>query len=298
MKLLFTAILTLSALFCTNAEVKATAREYKGANLDDKSAYLAQPVRFWGHSGYMTDPLDRLWLLTLSNSKTSFIFNLMGKVNDSGKLTAALGMSRPSQANWSERGFFDFKINGLNSEKCTVEVLNSESTADAGSITLRFSASNFSADVKLMLEENTDMLILEFIPNKTDGKNYPLEFTAYPGSMGGGFKNGLPFRHRRVLTGKRELPINKETALGQDEPWIFFSDTYYDVKNNRGGTGPCALLFDPRSTVLAHVIATDYGCTTRIFCRPGTPQQFILWDFNKWTNESAESYMKELKFSF
>ncbi len=285
---------------CLHAEVKVSNLELKGGDEVSRKAYMAQPIRIWGSSGYFPDPLERVNLITLSNAKSSFTLNLNGKVDPQGKLNGKLGMLRPSSANWYANEFFSFDVNGMTPADTTVEITKLDSGTEKGSVTLLYSGKDFTAVLTVTLADNDDKLMLEFKPECRDAtqKTYGVSFLCYPSSLAGGWQAGLKLRKREALTPLRTLPESgKYVSLENNEPWILFYDLHFDVKNNRG-EGPCALMFSPKECVRKEVLVGNYSCVLKFRYSMNTASQFILWDFCKWSNESALNYLKALDIQY
>lgn len=270
--------------------------ELIGGDKASRKAYFAQPIRIWGYKGFMTDPAERFTMITLSNTATSYVFSLSGKVNAAGKLTAKLGMLKPSRANWFSGGFFNFDINRVTPANCTVEIAE----LAENSFTLRYTGKGVTASLKIILPDNDDKLLLEFKPETipAGSEDYRVEFLNYPSSLAGGYNAGKKLRKREGMTNKRTLPvINNYTAFQPGEAWVLFYDNWFDPANNRG-EGGCALLFNPRKSIRSEVLISNYSCQARFWYRKNTPCHFILWDFKGWSNKAAKDYMKGLKYSF
>lgn len=283
-----------------HAEVKVSNLELKGGDENSRKAYMAQPVRIWGSSGYHTNPQERVNLITLSNAKCSFLLNLNGKLDPQGNLNAKLGMMLPSSANWYANEFFSFDVNGITTANTTVEITNISSGTDKGSVSFLYTGKNFTAALTITLADNDDKLMLEFKPDCRDAaqKTCKISFLCYPSSLAGGWQAGLKLRKREALTSMRTLTeSDKYVPLENNEPWILFYDLNFDVKDNRG-EGPCALLFNPKECVRKEVLVGNYSCNLNFWYPMNKAAQFILWDFNKWSNESACKYMKELNIQF
>lgn len=288
-------ILTCGSL--AQADVKVSDLELKGADDVSRKAYMAQPVRLWGTGLYSTDPQQRIHLISLSNARTTFILKLDGKVNDKNELTAALGMVRPSSANWYANGFFAFDVDGMTSANAAVRIADLKSSKELGSVTLHYSKADFNAELTVSLADNDDKLMFEFKPEHKNSKarHYRVGLTCYPGSLGGGFQAGLKIRQREAMISARTIPADDKFAtLNPMEPWVLFYDRYFDVKNNKG-EGPCAVLFNSKDAVRQDLLVGNYQCMMNVWFPMEHSAQFILWDFHSWSNESAQKYMKELE---
>ncbi|NLZ62981.1 MAG: hypothetical protein GX902_04155 [Lentisphaerae bacterium] len=263
-----------------------------------RSSYMSLPFRIWGSRKYRPDPAQRISIILLSNSCSSYALQLSGKETPDGRWLAALGMPYPSQANWYPQSFFTFQCGSVESAQCQVEIMDCQSDKEKGVVRLRYRNDDFAAKVEITLLENDNKLLfamhLEAVPPGIE--NYRLDFLCYPSSYGGGFEAGKELRDREVKTSVRTLPCGKTSILEKEEYWLCFYDKYYDLALNRG-EGPCAILFNPRQVQCAEARITNYACSLRLNLPVSQPAFLMLWDFNGWSNRSALDYMQALKIS-
>lgn len=263
-----------------------------------RSSYMALPFRIWGSGQYRPDPAQRISIILLSNSRSSYALQLSGIETDDGRWPAALGMPYPSKANWYPQSFISFQCGAIKSSLCHVEILECRSGKEQGIVQLRYSKDDFTARVEISLLEDDNRLLfamhLESAPPKI--ASYQLDFLCYPSSFGGGYEAGKDSRKREAQTSGRTLNPGGTVILGNDEYWVCFYDKYYDVSQNRG-EGPCAILFNPRQALRAEAQMGDYACSLRLSLPVSQSASLMLWDFNGWGNRPALEYMKALKIS-
>ena len=263
-----------------------------------RSSYMALPFRIWGSGKYLPDPAQRISIILLSNSCSSYALQLSGKETPDGRWLAALGMPYPSKANWYAQSFFTFQCGSVKSAHCQVEIMDCQSGQERGMLRLRYRKDDFAAKVEVTLLENDNKLLfamhLESVPSGIE--NYSLDFLCYPSSYGGGFDAGKELRDREVKTSVRTLPCDKTSLLEKEEDWLCFYDKYYDLALNRGD-GPCAVLFNPQQVQRAEARISNYACSLRLNLPVSQSAFLMLWDFNGWSNRSALEYMQALKIS-
>ena len=300
MKKTFLLLFSLAAGFL-HAEVRVSNLELKGGDEASRKAYLAQRVRIWGYAKYPEDPRERIDLVTLANTRCSFLLKLHGRVDPLGKRHAQLGMLEPSSANWYANEFFSFNVNGVSTSEASVEIVKLSSGTDRGSVTFLYSGRDFTAELTVTLADNDDKLLLEFKPECLGDKQKStceVSFHCYPSSQAGGWQEGLRLRRREAMTPVRTLPENgKYISLEDGEPWILFYDLAYDAKDNRG-EGPCALMFDPKECISKEVMIGNYACGLKFRYPMNTTAHFILWDFHNWSNGNARRFMNSLVYEY
>ena len=290
-------ILLVLAAMTVQAEVKVDKLELKGADEASKTAYFAQPIRLWGSGEFMTDPAERVTLVSMSNAKTAFVFSLNGKLTADQRLPASIGMLKPSNANWYANSFFNFEVDKITASECNAEILNAVGGPEFGSFTVRFTNPELQADLKITLRDDDDKLLLEFTPKAANPavRNYRIGLVCYPSSYGGDFAAGMKLRQREAMTPVRTLPqASSDYRLTPQDCWVLFYDNYFDVKANRG-EGPCAFLFNPKEAVSVDVNISNYACLSTLWYPMNQPAFLILWDFNGWSNDGAKDYLKKLK---
>jgi len=287
--------LLLLASGVLRAEVKVNRQDFK-PDEESRKIYWAQPIRFWGGK-YINDPAMRFSLLTLSNAKTSFVFYINGKL-DGERWPAAIGMARPSEANWYINSFFTFNIDKITPAECHVEIVEVPGDGSSGSFILRYSHPKLQAELKLTLLDDDDKLLMEFTPAKIDSaaSGYMVRLLCYPSSLAGGSEPGRALRKREARTPARTLNEARHTLTPEDY-WILFYDNYFDVRENRGD-GPCALLFNPTQTIRSECSIANYGCQTFLYYPMAQSASFVLWDLKGWSNQAAIEFMNALKVKF
>lgn len=273
--------------FTASAAVSATVLELKHGDKAAEKAYFAQPHRIWGTNTYKAKPTDYNGLLVLGNSKTKFVFHLVGKMKNGKPVDVEIGMLRPSVYNWYAGGFIVPRGKQTELKKGVFSIGKVQSGAKSGFAELNYKGV-FSGTIRLELMDNDDKLLVTFTPaDKTIP--YRLDLYAYPGHYGDAKK---PFR--KVFTSAGDIAVPKN--LTKQESWAVFYDTYYDRKVNRGD-GCCAFLYNPNETDVATMRA-GYACLALLNYKKGTTAHLIFWDFKGWSSDQAKDYMKKLKFSF
>ncbi len=296
----YSIILAAMAAMTAQAEVRVDKLELKGADEESKKAYFAQPIRLWGTGKFMTDPAERVTLVSMSNAKTAFVFSLNGKLTADKRWSTTIGMLKPSHANWFSSSFFNFEVDKITDKECGAEIMNAAGSPESGSFIVRFTSPRLQADLKITLPDNDDKLLLEFTPKvaKPTEPNYRIDLLCYPGSYGGSYAAGEKLRRREAMTPVRLLPqTGSSYRLTPQDCWVLFYDNYFDIKDNRG-EGPCAFLFNPKEAVRVDINVGNYACLSRLWYPINQPAFLILWDFNGWSNDAAKDYLKKMKIEF
>lgn len=287
-------LLTVSALLAEVSAVRLDLTDTESA----RSGYLALPFRIWGSGQYRPDPTQRITVISLSNSRGGYGLTLAGPESGDGRWLAGLGMPYPSKANWYTNSFFTFSCGAIKSTDCQVEILACQSGADRGVAQLRYRTEGFAARLEIMLLEDDDRLLLTLYPEQVPAgaENYRLDLLCYPGSYGGGFKEGEALRQREARTAQRTLSPSATIPLNPDESWICFYDNYFDVAQNRG-EGPCAVLYNPAHVQRAETVVSNYACTLRLTYPSSQPAALMLWDCNGQGNRAVLDFMQALQVS-
>ena len=290
-----TLLLFLLATASVMGASVVTKFEIKGDDSTAKKDVFAQNLHI-RHSKLITDPAQRTIALRFSNRVKSYVLLIQGKVDVQGKLYGTVGMAEPSNANFYSNGFISFHLNGVSDRE--FEISDIEVEDETGKITWRHGSDE--AVLTIFLPENDDKLLLEFSPDLEVEKheNYMLQLLMYPSSYAGGSKAGSALRNREGVSTKRVFSEDgKWVPLDADEPWIVFSDKYFDPAENRGD-GPCAVLFNPKQTVRREVAISNYACNLRLFYPNKTNAAMLLWDFKGVTNADALESMKSIHLEF
>jgi hypothetical protein len=278
------------------AEVSVTDRIFIGGDAESKSRYMNQKYKFWGYRKYPEDKNFKGRMIILANSKITYCFWMPGKMKD-GKWITALGMPGPSKNNWYGNGFFTIKSWKFDSSKAPAEIKDI-TKGEAGSFMICWKDNNYEAETKITLPDDADQLLVstKLLKFPARVKSYTVSLLCYPGHSGGGWKQGIKIRKRSAMTPTRE--VNEEDkvqklALDKKEMWCLFYDRYFDFEKNRG-EGPCGFLYNPKETVKAQAIVTNYSCYVNLTYSTGKQSDIIIWDFNKMTNKQAADFLKSL----
>ena len=257
-----------------------------------------QRVRIWGTHGYLKDKNHRDALVTMSNSKISFSFHIIGKKTASGKINAQIGMIRPSHYNWYAGGFINFKAGRLHSKKMDFEIGKIVNNEEVGSIEFKYKANGFSGVMKFTLLEDDDKLLISFTPSNVAAtiKEYVINLEAYPSSYGGSWKKGAELRKREALTSSGKV-FKGRRLMGKDDNWVLFYDKYFEVISKRGH-GPCAFMYNPKTVNKVKINVGNYAVRSELYYRPTAVATLIIWDLKGWTNKKAKEYMNKLNVRF
>lgn len=290
MKIKWIAFLFLTmAAACVSAAVKAEYLELK-ADEATRKAYFAQPVRMWGDKIYRGAADKYHALLTLSNSKISYVFHLFGDIKDGAAKNVRIGMMRPTQFNWYAGGFINISSGKNQLYSGTFSIKEIKGGEDSGYVEMEFSDAVLNGTIRLELANNDDKLLLSFTPSVQ--LPYMVNLIAYPGAYG-----DAKLRVRKMITNLGSVEGNVKKLTPQDF-WIVFGDAYYDREQNRGA-GCCAFLFNPKEIQPGSMIRCGYACQAYLYCRQkGKPFSLILWDFKGWSVRQAVDYMKKLDIKF
>ena len=287
-----------------SAEVSVKQWVFRGGDAQGRTAYFAQSHRFWGSGKYPTDPAFLGKMIAMSTGKTEFVLWCSGKVDAAtNEWRSAIGMSKPSKANWYQNAFYSVKIGAKASRECATE-LGEVHAGEKGVATVIWRHPKARIVAKFILLDRDDKLLVETtVEPRGRIKTYELKLTCYPSSMAGGYKPGLKTRDREALTARRVMkrptkPDNKgylTATLAKDEPWVLFYDKYYDVAHNRG-EGPCAAAYSTKEVGRAQAHASNYACFLTLHYPARTrTSHLILWDFKGMTNAAAKDYMRDLE---
>lgn len=285
MKTLFIPVLLLAFVFSAAAEVSVNQLDFD-CTPEAKKRYVAQPYSWWGRGLYPVKKDEQGKIITLTNSRTRYVFFLFGKVNAKGEWFPTIGMVRPSKANWGQGGFLNFKSGKLKSKQCSVKVTD---TAQGG-FTLIFSTAGYEAKCRLELKKDDDRLYMLFeAPGTTS-----IQLTTYPSSYAGNYSRGKALRKRYAVTPLRRIPMEKDVDLNSKEYYALLGDSYFDPAANRG-EGPCAVIYDP-AKAKCRLSVQNYGCSVTLTGKDRIP--FVLFDFKGTSNAEGERILKELPVSF
>jgi hypothetical protein len=298
---------TFLALFLAlgaRAQVTANVWTFRGANTDDRRAYFAQPVRFWGSGKYPDDPATLSRLVVLSSGRTAYGLWVQGKTDaKTGAWHAAMGMCLPSKANWYSNGFLDVLIDGKNLTGCPTEFLGAQGGKEGtAQVRWKHPAGNIQAELQLLPGDDKLLMRVSVSPNG-EACPYTVALRCYPGSIRGGFKPDRLRRKREALTAKRVLVRPEwednngyiKTDLAKDEPWVLFYDQFFDVGDNRG-EGPCAVCYHPGEVTKSSAVVENYGCFARFEYPAGRRDaHIVLWDLRDMSNAAARDYMHALE---
>lgn len=253
---------------------------------EGRKRYLAQPYYSWGRGKFPVKPGQRGRIVSLTNTRTKYVFFLFGNEESNGAWHPVMGMHRPSKANWGSAGFFDFSFGRKSMKNCAVALEN----ASGGAFTLKFTAPGYEARCRFEIRENDDRLYMLFTaPVVTSVK-----LTCYPSSFAGGYSAGKQLRKRYAVTPERRIPAEKKVNLSAKEFKVFLGDTYFDPALNRG-EGPCGVIFDP-GRMTGTLSVQNYGCTFTFTGKGEMP--VVLFDFHGVSNAEGERTMRELPVKF
>lgn len=266
------------------AEITVSRLDFR-ADEQSRQRFLAQPITWWGRNQYPVKPGERGAVLTLANPRIKYAFMLLGREDADGSWFPAIGMPKPSKANWSSTGFFEFQAGDLKSRSCSVEI--GEEQDDA--IVLLYRSNDFRAEARWQLLPDDDRLFFIFTANRP----YTLHFTAYPSSYAGSWSAGKKLRQRFAVTPTRTLEEGKH-PLETAEYYVFLGDHYFDPAHNRG-EGPCALLYHPGQS-RAEVLVQNYSC--RVSLSGSDCSAAVLFDFHGSANTAALEYLRTLSAEF
>ena len=296
------ALVTAWSAVCA-ADVNVREWVFRGGDAKGRAAHFAQDHRFWGSGRY---PKDRAFLgkmYRLSSGKTDFMLWLPGKVDaKTGAWRSAVGMGRPSKANWYQNGFYEVRIGRKSNHEFPTEIVAAKGGADRGTVTAQWRHPKALIRTTFILLDGDDKLLVKTeVTPAGKAVAYTVKLTAYPGSMAGGYRRGLALRDREAMTPKRMIarppkPNNRgvvKTTLNKDEPWVLFYDKHFDVAANRG-EGPCAAVYSP-AEARATAIVENYSCRLILsYPAKARASHLALWDFHGMTNAAAKDYMRSL----
>jgi hypothetical protein len=263
-----------------------------------KKAFFAQPAWIWGTHGYLKEKSRQDSLITLSNSKISFVLHIIGKKTADGKINAQIGMIRPSHYNWYGGGFINFKAGQTQSNKAEFEISKLTSNAEVGSVEFKYKGKDFSGVLKFSLLEDDDKLLASFTPFNVAQtiKEYIITLSAYPSAYGGNWKKGAELRQREALTSSGKV-FKGRCSMDKADNWLLFYDKYFEVISKRGH-GPCAFMYNPKNINKVKVNVGNYGVKSMLYYKPTAISTLIFWDMKGWTNEKAKEYMNKLEVKF
>lgn len=254
---------------------------------EGKQRYLAQPYYWWSKGKFPVKPGQKGSVVSLTNERTKYVFFLFGNEESDGAWHPAIGMLRPSIANWSRIDFLDFSFGDQSMKNCDAKL----DTHSENGFTLTFTTPSYEAKCSFELRENDDRLYMLF----TASDETKVKLTCYPSSYGGtNYREGKELRKRYAFTNLRNIPMGKTTALSEKEDRVFFGDSYFDPAKNRG-EGPCGIVYDP-GKMKASVSVQNYPCHFYFTGKGEMP--LILFDFHGASNSEGERIMRELPVTF
>jgi len=288
------------------AEVNVKEYTFRGGNESDRAEYFAQikDVQLWGSGKYPEDTSFMGKMFKMSTANIKFVLWCPGRIDPvTNEWRSAVGMVKPSKANWYTNSFYNVRISGKNGSDYKTVIEEVKGGEDKGVVKINWHHPDALVTVKFILLDGDDKLLAETkIQPKTDIKGYQIYLVCYPSSMAGGWKPGLKIRDREALTNKRIIKRPKKednkgyisVMLEKDEPWVLFYDKYFDVANNRG-EGPCAVLYSPKEVNKVKLTVENYSCEIFLDYPASTISHLMLWDFHGMTNQAAAEYMRNLE---
>ena len=250
---------------------------------EGKQRYLSQPYYWWRKGLFPVKPGQKGSIVSLTNERTKYVFFLFGNVESDGKWHPAIGMLRPSVANWSRIDFLDFSFGKKqNMKNCAVTL----KTHSKSGFTLIFTAPGYEAKCSMEIRENDDRLYMLF----TASDETKVKLTCYPSSYGVNYREGKKLRKRYAITNLRRIAMGKHVLLSKKEDRVFLGDSYFDLTQNRG-EGPCGVIYDP-GKMKASVSVQNYPCYFYFTGKGEMP--IILFDFHNTSNSEGERIIRDL----
>ena len=250
---------------------------------EGKKRYLSQPYYWWGKGKFPVKPGQRGRIVSLTNERTKYVFFLFGDEESDGSWHPAIGMLKPSKANWGATDFMDFSFGEQSMKDCAVTL---ETHSESG-FTLSFTTPSYEAKCRMEIRENDDRLYMLF----TASDETKVRLTCYPSSYAVNYRQGKELRKRYAVTNLRRILMGgKKESLSEKEYYVFFGDTYFDPAENRG-EGPCGVIFDP-GKMKAMISVQNYPCYFYFSGKGEMP--IILFDFHDTSNSEGERIMREL----
>jgi len=250
---------------------------------EGKARYLSQPYYWWGRGKFPVKPGERGRIVSLTNARAKYVFFLFGREDADGAWHPAIGMLKPSRANWGATDFLNFSFGKKKAMKdCAVSL---ETTSENG-FALKFTAPGYEAKCSFEIRENDDRLYMLFSASADTG----VRLTCYPSSYAVNYRAGKELRKRYAVTNLRRIPMGTKVPLSEKEYSVFLGDSHFDPAENRG-EGPCGVIYDP-AKMKATLSVQNYSCTFLFSGKGEMP--VVLFDFHNASNKEGERIMREL----
>jgi len=236
---------------------------------------------------------------TLDSGEVRYTFRYSGCVDPShgDKRPSAegnFGMPEPTPANWYWGGFLRLLINGVDAVNYRVEDWKVTESGARGAFQAIFAHPDAEVCIRMMMLPGSRCAMARIQWKPRVGvtiKTVVAELRCYPSFFTAARRrNG----ERHCVTPRIDTPEPQTLQIDPaTDAWLLFKDNVFDVANGEGD-GPCAALLDPRTIAGGRVSVGGYAVMTTLDCRPDAGDMRVgLYDFTRWTNAQAESFLKE-----
>ena len=194
----------------------------------------------------------------------------------------AVGMPRPTGANFYSGGFVDVRLDGISigPHKATIERLTWD-----GATGYRFTWRPPAATVALTFigrDGANHLLMHGEIASDIPLNSAEVTLRCFPSSF-------AEPRERVVRTAQRELPAGARVLLEPGEWWALCADKHFDEADLPAESrGPCAFAYDPAQVARATIDVGAYQVSASFELLPDQPSfDVALWEFPDLANDDA-----------
>lgn len=224
-----------------------------------------------------------------------------GSVRPKGRITSALGMSRPSESNWFKNGFFNLEVNGMSLGYAKPEFKAIDLSKDRQAIEGFWKLDYADVKITFSLTKNGALLMDGSIIPKGKKPN-TLRIETYCVPSAGNWNWSPESMEKCLMTSLGEYNKTSVPYINtQKEHWLLFYDKINDYpfvnKNEKWpneSKGPCVLMAAPENIAWMQVNMSNRFITTLIHYKKGTKRfRLAFYDLNKTTNKQAIDYFQK-----
>jgi len=257
----------------------------------------------------MNRPKHRV--LRIESSLTSYVLDWKALVTENGDLysadrvTAGIGMSRPTENNWFSSGFFNLEVNGMSLGNAMPEFTVVDAAEERQGVRGAWKLDYADVEIVFSLLED-DALLMDGRITPTGTKPHTLKIELFCVPSAGEWNWAPESMDKWLLTATRHDQHSRVPYLDlTKEHWFLFYDKINDYpyvnpegsKPGRYGAesrGPCAFLLEPENVHWAHVNLTNRFIRTFLQYTKGTTRfRLAFYDLFKVGNERAIQYFKD-----
>lgn len=244
----------------------------------------------------MVEKKEWAWVKRVTGEK----FPVVSVIMNSGKMVyeirhdkkhadGAIGLAKPTSANWYQSGMVSIYINGqrfnfLPEEKEKIEMVEGE----AGKAMFSWENETAKLFINFYLFLLDDKIFMEVkVEPKKEIKDLEIKFINYTGGFNRNRKHRV-YTENRILSKKGWNNINLD-----NERWLLLTDDNMNYGKDEKAQGPSAIAYLPENFNGAKIFLGGYSCGINFKCKSG-PGRFIftLWEFPAKTNEEVAGKMK------